>query len=395
MKTKVSIVRGSKDPQEDEIRGMVERSIALIDGIDDIISKGDRVLIKPNIAYEIKEGETEVTDPRVAKAVYDIVAKRGAHPIIAESSASGVDGEAAFNATGYYNLRDQGYNVVNLKKPKAYKIKTIDNPKAKVLKRVKLWELATEVDVLISLPVIKTHDHEPATLALKNMKGLMPDSEKKNFHNKYGLFQAIADLNLVVRPQLTIVDGIFCREGLGYPWSEELEMDLIIAGKDPVSVDTVTLMVMDINPKEQKHAVLAEKAGIGTMDINKIDIVGEELELVKRKFKRPAEQIKEMLDLQDFNLISNETTCTGCRGTMFFFLKYMKDLGRLDEIKGYTFVLGKHDTLPPLDKEKTVLVGVCTEQYKGLGRYVPGCPPLSSDIMSAIFEESKAAYVRS
>lgn len=391
MKTKVSIVKGSKNPQEEEIRGMVERAIKHIGGIGDIISKGDRVLIKPNVCYVLKPGETEVSDPRIAKAIYDILLEMDAKPVIAESSGSGSGsqekGEQAFETTGYFDLRDQGYNVVNLK-VEGESI-TVDNPKAKVLKTVKIWKLAKEVDVIINLPVIKTHDHMPATLGLKNMKGMMPDSEKKKFHRQYPLYQAIADLNLVVKPHLTIVDGIFCREGLGYPWSEELEMDLVLAGRDPVAVDTVTLLVMDIDPKLQKHAVMAEEHGIGTMDLNKIEVVGEKIEDVKKRFKTPAEALQEIVNIQEFTIISDEKTCTGCRGMMNFFLKGLEQSGQLSEIRKYTFVMGEQESLPDLDKDKTVLIGPCTERYKELGLHVPGCPPLSITVKEAIFAAAK------
>src|SRR4030042_3483044 len=286
MKTKGSIVKGPRNPQEAEIKKMVQKAIGLIGGVDDVIPKGARVLIKPNIAYKIKPGESEMTDPRVSKAISDIFVEKGAGPMIAEASAAGVDGEAAFDASGYYGLRDQGYEVVNLKK-KGAKVVTIDNPKGKVLKKVKIFKTAKEADAIINVPVIKTHDHRPATLALKNMKGLMPDSEKKLFHGKYGLSEAIADLNLAVKPQLVIVDGILCRQGLGYPWSEEIELDLIVAGKDPVAVDTVLLQIMGIDPQEQKHAVRAAELGIGTMDMSRIEVVGETINAVKTPFKRP------------------------------------------------------------------------------------------------------------
>lgn len=397
MATKVSIVKGSKNPQYAEIREMVEQAMELVDGTDDIIPKGARVLIKPNIAYEIKPGETEVTDPRVSKAIYDILQAKGAKPLIGESSASGVDGEAAFKASGYYKLKNEGYEVINLKDGKTKPI-LIDNPKASVVKKVKAWPIIKEVDAIISVPVIKTHDHLPATLSLKNMKGLMPDTEKKKFHNKYGLSEAIADLNLVVRPHMVIVDGIFCRQGLGYPWSEEIELDLILAGKDPVAVDTVVLQIMGIDPAQQTHAVLAERLGIGTMDMNRIDVVGENINNVKTPFKSGVEALQSILNLHDFKLISDEKTCTGCRGMMFYFLKGMAEQGNLDQIRQFTFVLGKHDTLPKevldkLDKEKTVFIGVCTEQYKDLGLYVPGCPPLASDVTSVIFgKQAKQPY---
>jgi len=397
MRTKVSIVKGHRNPQEAEIKKMVQKAIELIGGIDDLIPKGARVLIKPNIAYTIKPGESERTDPRVSKAIYDILVEKGASPFIAESSAAGVNGEEAFNASGYYDLRDQGYEVVNMKKKGISKIITVDNPNAKVLKKAKIFKMAQEADAIINVPVIKTHDHLPATLSLKNIKGLMPDSEKKLFHGKYGLSQAIADLNLAVKCQLIIVDGILCRQGIGYPFSEEIEMDLIVAGTDPVAVDTVLLQIMDINPEEQTHAVLAAELGVGTMDMREIEVVGEKIDKVKTHFKRPAEALQSMLNLHDFNLISDEKTCTGCRGAMYYFLKSTDDQGNLDKLKELTFVLGKHETAPKelskLDKEKTILVGVCTEQYKNLGRHVPGCPPLGSDIAAVALQgEAKQPY---
>lgn len=396
MKTKVSIVKGPKNPRQAEVKKMVLKAMDLIGGVDDVVPKGARVLIKPNIAYKIKPGESEMTDIRVSRAIYDIFAEKGAKPMIAESSASGVNGEAAFEASGYYALRDQGYEVVNLKR-KGAKVVTIDNPKGRVLKKVKVFKTVQEADAIINVPVMKTHDHLPATLALKNMKGLMPDSEKKLFHHKYGISQAVADLNLAVKSQLVIVDGILCRQGLGYPWSEEVELDLIVAGRDPVAVDTVLLQIMGIDPKEQTHAVLAAELGIGTMDMRRIEVVGETIQAVKTPFKRPGEALQAILNLHDFKLVSDEKTCTGCRGAMYYFLKSMEDQGKLDKLKELTFVLGKHQTAPKelskSNKDKTILVGVCTEQYKGLGRHVAGCPPFGSDIAGAALQgEAKQPY---
>jgi len=58
----------------------------------------------------------------------------------------------------------------------------------------------------------------------------------------------------------------------------------------------------------------------------------------------------------------------------------------LDRLRKYTFVLGDHQKLPDLDKENTLLIGVCTEKYSSLGRYVPGCPPLSRALMEELKE---------
>jgi hypothetical protein len=142
---------------------------------------------------------------------------------------------------------------------------------------------------------------------------------------------------------------------------------------------------------------LAEELGIGTMDMDMIDVVGEQIHNVKTSFKRPAEALQSVLNLHDFKLISDEKTCTGCRGAMYYFLKSMDDQGKLEQLNEITFILGKHETAPrelsELDKEKTILVGVCTEQYKDLGRYVRGCPPLASDIAKVALQgEAKQPY---
>jgi len=383
MLTNVSIVKGTRDPDERQIKKMVEKAVTLVGGFEKVFSHGEKVLIKPNIAYLVKPGETEPTDPRVARAVYDLLSDVGAIPIIGESSSAWVDDEKAFKAAGYFDLREHGYKVVTMKGSETI---TVEIPGGVALKRVKVHKLAIEVDSFLSLPVIKTHDHDVATLSLKNMKGLMPDSEKKNFHKKYGLFQAIADLNLVFRPKFSVVDGIFCREGMGYPWSEEIEMDLILAGEDPVAVDAITMMIMGLDPKKQKHGSLAAKQGIGTNDIDNIHVVGNSIDEVKRKFKTAEEVIAKEPILKKINIISDEKTCTGCRGMMHYFLKRASELGKLDRLRKYTFVLGDHQKLPDLDKENTLLIGVCTEKYSSLGRYVPGCPPLSRALMEELKE---------
>jgi hypothetical protein len=78
--------------------------------------------------------------------------------------------------------------------------------------------------------------------------------------------------------------------------------------------------------------------------------------------------------------------CTGCRGMMYYFLQKAKDRGKLDQLKEFTFLVGEQETLTNSNKRKTVLVGVCTERYRGLGRYVPGCPPLSNEVIRKIPE---------
>src|SRR4030042_2318150 len=101
LKTKVAIVKGQKQPTEADIERMVRRAIALAGGVKDIISPGDRVIIKPNLVYPVAACTGATTDWRVCKAIARMVKEAGAQPIIAESSAIGVDTEKTFQVCSY------------------------------------------------------------------------------------------------------------------------------------------------------------------------------------------------------------------------------------------------------------------------------------------------------
>jgi len=98
------------------------------------------------------------------------------------------------------------------------------------------------------------------------------------------LHENIADLASVLKPSLTVIDGIIAGEG-GETDGSPVKMDLVIAGTDPVAVDAVGAMVMSVSPTEVRHLVLAEKKGLGTFQPNRIEVVGEPIEKVRRKFR--------------------------------------------------------------------------------------------------------------
>jgi len=99
------------------------------------------------------------------------------------------------------------------------------------------------------------------------------------------LSQNIVDLASVIKPSIAVIDGIIAGEGhesSGNP----VEMNLVIAGTDPVAVDAVGAAVMGISPTDVKHLVLAEKQGLGTCNLEKITVLGEPIDKVRRKFSR-------------------------------------------------------------------------------------------------------------
>jgi len=380
-KTKVAIVKGPKQPAAPDIERMVRKAIILAGGIKDIISPGDRVIIKPNLVSSLPAETGATTDYRVCRAIARVVKEAGGKPVIVESSCIGVDTEKTFKVCSYDKLREEGYEVVDAK---TSKMVTVPVPQGKVLKEVALPEIVMNAQAIISVPVMKTHDQCLATLSLKNMKGLLTDAWKKKFHTAYGVFQAVTDLCTVVKPAFTVVDGLVGQEGLGPIYGTPVGMGLIIAGKDPVAVDSVTSMVMGMKPEEVETTKFAVEMGLGVMEPDLIEVVGEPVSRVRRRFKLGSEAVSESVPFPEgFELIFNEKACTGCRNGVLSVIRDLNADGKMHLVKGLRIIAGEIETRPAGDK-KTVLVGVCTAPFKDCGVYVKGCCPNNVDIATAI-----------
>jgi uncharacterized protein (DUF362 family) len=115
------------------------------------------------------------------------------------------------------------------------------------------------------------------------MFGMLPDKLKFKYHAK-GISKVVVDINTVIKPVLTVIDGFVAMEGKGPTDGTPVKMDLIIAGKDVVATDATGARVMGIDPHEISHIRGASEKGLGNID--NIEIVGERLEDVKRVFKR-------------------------------------------------------------------------------------------------------------
>ena len=379
LKSVVSITKARRNPDSKEIEKAVRRGIGLIGGIEDIISSGDLVLINPSWVAPPADPESAViTCPEVSRAVADIVAEMGAEPVIAESSCVGVDTEKVIENSGYNDLRNQGYKVVDLKKTPKVRI-PIDN--GYVLKEVETFELVTQAHVIISVPKLKTHDQTEMTCSLKKMKGLESDKDKRRMH-QVGIFRGISDINTVFKPALTVVDAILCQEGLGPIFGRPVEMDLVVTGKDPVSVDSICSQIIGYKPEEVLVTKLAAECGLGVMDNEFIEVVGEKLEKVKRRFMRSIED--NPVQVEGFSLIYGGVTCTGCRNGVMSSLADMRRDNQLMYLPGVTVITGDPPVPVGTSKDSIVAVGQCVPAKKRGKRFVKGCPPNNVFIVQAI-----------
>ncbi len=382
----VSIVKMGAKPGEEEIIKAVRQAVEFAGGFKGLFGKGALVLIKPNlVAVPPSERCGAVTSKEICQALADLVVENGGRPVIAESSAAGVDTEKVIDAAGYNQLREKGYEVVNLKKENKTKIKV---PDGYVLEEITTYELVKKADAIISVPVMKTHDQAEISLSIKNLKGLIPDELKKDFHRVYSIYEGVPDLFAAVKPVFAVVDAIVGQEGLGPIFGLPVEMDLIIAGRDLVAVDSITSQIMGVEEKELYIEQNVAKKGYGVIDRNKIKVVGEPISSVERKFMRASEHV--LIDEPTFNLIFEEGTCTGCRNTVLSSIVDIKNDNLENHLKNKTIIAGKCEKLPTnVDHENLILVGACVADKKKYGKYVKGCPPNNIWVVQAIVGDGK------
>jgi uncharacterized protein (DUF362 family) len=380
--TKVSIVKTNPMPQYPEILNAVQRALDMIGGIQDIVNDGDLVLINPSwVAPPVEREAGCITVPEIPRAIADIVQTLGARPVIAESSAVGVDTEKVIQSSGYAELREMGYQVINLKNTPWV---SLPAENGKVFKDLQCWELVQQADVIISVPKLKTHDQTEMTCAIKKLKGLLTDQGKRGMHQE-GLFEGVVDLMTVVKPKLAVVDAIVCQEGLGPIFGRPVEMNLILAGKDLVAVDSTCARLIGYEPKETLLTVNSAARGLGVMDPSQIEILGEALDGIKRRFLRSIED--EPVKVEGFNLIHGEAACTGCRNTVMSALIDMRNADQLMYLPGVTVITGGAPLPEGIPRDNIVTVGTCMPEESRTDRHVKGCPPNNALVVKAIIGE--------
>ncbi len=374
----ISIVRTPPHPGRGDIADAVRRAVTLAGGLPEQVRPGATVFLKPNLVEIPHTRESgAVTHPQLCRAVAEMVLERGAAPVIGDSAGMGSDTEAVITFMGYDELRQEGYSVLDLKKERVVRIK---NHAAAVLPHMRVFQPALEADVLINLPVMKTHDQTEVTLSMKNLKGLLADYSKKKMHRR-ALFRGIPEIAAFFKPSLTILDGIYGQEGVGPVYGDPVEMDLIIAGRDMVALDTVAGLIMGYSPDEVPVTSLAAEMGLGIADIGEIEIAGLPWESVRRRFKRSSES-EILQEIDPGSLCMGRGTCSGCRNTVISMLVELKARGALSALEGRTIVTGP---TPERDfSGKPLFVGNCAHRRGARKNFVAGCPPENSWIIDLL-----------
>jgi len=269
--SRVAVIQG-EDPVEMTVEAL-ERADAV-----NAINGVRPVLIKPNYINASHPSTGITTDARVVEGVVKYLDERGFGEIVIGEGSGHSETMEAFRVAGLDDVAERwGVSLVDLNRDEFIEVSP-DDPLA--LRRVKVARTALE-STIVSVPKLKLHRITGVTLSVKNMMGVM--TPKGSLHRR--LSRNIADLASIVKPSLSVVDGVIAGEGHETS-GDPVEMNLVIAGSDPVAVDSVGSMIMGVDVEEVKHLRYAEAKGLGTRDTGRIEVVGEPVEKVRRTFRR-------------------------------------------------------------------------------------------------------------
>ena len=266
--SKVSIVKveGAGIPRT------LDRAIGLLGGYD--VQGEDHILIKPNLCDLISSQAGVTTDPTVVAGLIDYLRKE-ANPRISiiESNHWSADAETGFKYLGYYDLAEEkGVETVNLSKLPRRRVKI---PFPSFYNEIPIPEIFFEATRFVSVAKLKTHYMEGITGVLKNQFGCLPGRRKATYHPF--LSEVIAALNLIIRPDLSIIDGIVAMEGLGPTAGDPKRLGIILASFDPVAVDSVAAQIAGLSPAGVPHLSRSREVGIGKYAVDS-EILGDGLE---------------------------------------------------------------------------------------------------------------------
>ena len=375
--------------ENDDVERAVRHAVSLSGELEGLISATSRVLVKPNLWSPKRSGTGSITDARVTEAVTKIVLERGPRSVvIGDGCGAGYDGHAwstdeAFVTSGLRGVAERlGVELRNLN---ADAFEEVGIPDALVMDRVKIARTALESDVIISVPVLKSHIRTHVTLSLKNMKGVIAGAEKRKTH-RLGLDQAIVDLNRVVCPHFVVLDATVGMQGLwSYP-DDCIDVGLVGAGGHALSVDLAGAWLMGIDPDRVMHLRFrAEEEGL-TTGLKDIHLVGEPLETHRATFKTGFEVFSERYP--GVTILQGESACTGCTSELVTALKYLDKAGYSPEMSGLHIVLGEvaEVTATP----KFAVIGRCAAAHAAHGVFAKGCPPPEDAVIRTLCEACRA-----
>ncbi|MCL2152848.1 MAG: DUF362 domain-containing protein [Oscillospiraceae bacterium] len=327
------------------------------------LDTGMAVSIKPNLVVACPASDGATTHPEVIEGIIMFLKDFGVKNLkIIESSWVGERTKRAFKYCGYEELkRKYGIPLIDLKDDgySSYRYGEYE---------IAICDEAMSADFLINVPVLKAHCQTRMTCCMKNLKGCVPDAEKRRFHT-LGIHKPVAALNMLVKTGYCVIDGI-CGDLSHEEGGAPVTADRIIVGRNPLLLDSYCAELLGYRPDEIGYIQYGKAYGVG-------EYYNSETPLVELN-----PQVKPVLDIKRNRvseiykrLINEDAACSACYSSLIYALRRLD--GRKRRVEGKIHIGQGY-------KGKSgdgIGIGNCA---MGFDICVPGCPPKATDIVAAL-----------
>ena len=247
----------------------------------DKIRPGMKVVLKPNLVMSSKPEQAIITHPAFTAAVGKCVQKAGGRVVIAESPGGPYTPaamKAMFRATGYRDMAEAcGFALYT-----DCKSREVTLPQAKRCRELSVVEPFLDRDYLIDLPKLKTHSMVGFSGAVKNLFGTVPGLQKPELHCRFPerepFSEMLCDLCHFLRPDLSLMDGIWAMEGNGPTGGQRRDLHVIAGSESPWALDVAAASLVGLEPEKIVMLREGHERGYGPLDLSELELVGDPME---------------------------------------------------------------------------------------------------------------------
>ncbi|HYD41329.1 MAG TPA: DUF362 domain-containing protein [Anaeromyxobacter sp.] len=248
---------------------LFDRAIEELGGMKAFVKKGQKVLVKPNIGWDVGPERAANTNPALVARIVEQCLAAGAKEVYVFDHACD-DGRRAYRTSGI----EAAASAAGAKVAPAYDEGAYQKVKVpgKVLKEAKVHGLLLEADVFINVPILKHHSSSDLTIGMKNLMGVVWD---RSFWHRNDLMQCISDMTGFRKPDLTVVDAyrVLKRYGpRGIDEEDVVELNAQLLSRDPVAADAAAAKLFGAKPTEAPYIRIAADDGWGRRDLEKLNV---------------------------------------------------------------------------------------------------------------------------
>ena len=249
---------------------MFDKAIASLGGMEMFVPKGGRVLVKPNIGWDLPPERAGNTHPKLVARIIRHCLDAGAKEVSVFDHTCDQWKRCYKNSGIESAVKDAGGKIASGDSEGYYQ--KVSVPKGKRLIEAKVHELFLDADAFINVPVLKHHSSSLLTIGMKNLMGVVWD---RWYWHRNDLHQCIADFASYRKPVLTVVDAynVMKRNGpRGVSVGDVVPMKSQIVSTDPVAADAAAARIFGADPGDIRHIQLADRMNLGRMDLGKLSI---------------------------------------------------------------------------------------------------------------------------